>query len=491
MEINTAALEIGTFLRVYSEWLWIDPDGTSFPLTADEIGITSNGNKLLIEYLSRTGFKHGRIAAYKLEAEKLSLTLTGRFGKETSNAELVPRTPALLLSQNVELARLQRANKIGALMAGHTGERLIRAALNKETGRYAQIIVEDSKGIRSGAIADVSDTLTPESLLATAVLWRRRMQYRKNPVNVIRIIAAKKSAKKIQKLHALLAANWKSKIQAYEIAESGAGDELLKLLPALAVDDLWNAAKPKKIRAVESTETSEFAGSLLESAQDETDVIFSMSGETVRFLGLPFARTRRVAGEEKCWFGVETKKQVFTAATHAEVEKLISELKLYRAANSPNPQHAFYRTAPESWLEAMLRKNIRALDPNLILSPIYNQFRTDRDKIDLLAIRRDGRLVIIELKVASDREMLYQAADYWRKIELQRRAGNLQKAKIFGSVEIIDRPALVYLVAPTFSYHREFDYLAQTISREIEIYRFDLNEGWRENIKVLRRLRVT
>ena len=60
---------------------------------------------------------------------------------------------------------------------------------------------------------------------------------------------------------------------------------------------------------------------------------------------------------------------------------------------------------------------------------IYNQFRAERDKIDLLALRKDGRLIIIELKVAPDREMIFQAADYWRKIELQRRKGNLQKAE--------------------------------------------------------------
>jgi hypothetical protein len=134
-----------------------------------------------------------------------------------------------------------------------------------------------------------------------------------------------------------------------------------------------------------------------------------------------------------------------------------------------------------------LRQNIKLLDANLILSPIYNQFRASKDKIDLLALRRDGRLVIIELKVSSDREMIFQAADYWRKIELQRRKGNLQKAKVFGDLEIADAPTLVYLVAPTLSFHYDFEFLSKTISQEIDIYRFDLNENWREDLKVLRR----
>ena len=102
----------------------------------------------------------------------------------------------------------------------------------------------------------------------------------------------------------------------------------------------------------------------------------------------------------------------------------------------------------------------------MVLSPVYHQFRAERDKIDLLTLRKDGRLIIIELKVAPDREMVFQAADYWRKIELQRRKGNLQKAGIFGDLEIAEKPTISYLVAPTLSFHTDFKYLSRTISGE-------------------------
>ena len=125
------------------------------------------------------------------------------------------------------------------------------------------------------------------------------------------------------------------------------------------------------------------------------------------------------------------------------------------------------------------------------MSPLYNQFRAEKDKIDLLALHRDGRLIVVELKVSPDREMIFQAADYWRKIELQRKSGNLQKAKIFGDLEIADAPTICYLVAPALSFHRDFDFLAKTVSKEIEIYRFDINENWRESLKVLRREKLT
>ncbi|MFH4247079.1 hypothetical protein WAI89_20205, partial [Acinetobacter baumannii] len=88
------------------------------------------------------------------------------------------------------------------------------------------------------------------------------------------------------------------------------------------------------------------------------------------------------------------------------------------------------------WLESILRRNIGLIDANLILSPIYNQFRTASAKIDLLALRRDGRLVIIELKTSPDRETVFQAADYWRRIELQRRRGELARHRLFDDLEI-------------------------------------------------------
>ena len=86
--------------------------------------------------------------------------------------------------------------------------------------------------------------------------------------------------------------------------------------------------------------------------------------------------------------------------------------------------------------------------------------------------------------------MIFQAIDYWRKVELRRLSGNLQKAKIFGDLEIKDEAPLVYLVAPMLSYHKDFTFLACTISPEIEVYRFDLNETWRENLRVIRRTKI-
>ncbi|HSK73664.1 MAG TPA: hypothetical protein VK892_18345 [Pyrinomonadaceae bacterium] len=493
-DLETAFSEITKFLYSHQEWLAVFSSGKTFSLQKAEIEITFEQNKILFGFLDEKGFQIWRVTDFKFENEKITLNLTRNFEKETEKINLVPRVSARELGEAVELARLEKANKIARLLAQEfRAAKLLRVALNQETGRFAQIIFQIQNGKQTAALADVSDQAVPENLLTTAILWLSNLERRKkNPVDTIWILAEKKTRKNLQKLHALLRENWRRKIKIFEISREGAKEQREEgLIEAADFDffDLWRE-KAGKIHLTENAELSQMAQEILKIAPDEIDVLFSRNGETLRFRGLPFARVRKVFGEEKAWFGIEQNRQILSEKTWEDFLQLIESLKNNRRFDAPNKRHEFYRLAPESWLEFILRQNIKLLDANLILSPIYNQFRTDRDKIDLLALRRDGRLIIIELKVSPDREMIFQALDYWRKIELQRRAGTLQKAKVFGDLEIKNAPALVYLVAPTLSFHPHFDFLAGTVSKKVEIYRFDLNENWRENLKVLRRERV-
>jgi hypothetical protein len=198
-----------------------------------------------------------------------------------------------------------------------------------------------------------------------------------------------------------------------------------------------------------------------------------------------------VGDNQKGWFGIGRERHILTTQNWTELTYLVHLLKENRIHSAENKRHEYYRTCPEAWLESILRRQIPLLDANLILSPIYNQFRSSNDKIDLLALRRDGRLVIIELKTQPDREMVFQAADYWRKVELQRRRGILAAANLFEGREILDKPSLVYLAAPAWSFHRDFEFFARTVSPEIELWRFELHEHWRREVKVLARHRYS
>lgn len=490
-DLELSQKKISVLLASQTEWLLQYKFGKSFPLDSTEIEIEITNDKLFFGFLDDRGFQTWRIKNYTIKDEKLFLDLTRNFEKENETVILIPRISAGQLGASVEIARLEKTNKTAALIKENSPKiKLVRVALNKENGRLANIFFEEINKNYIAAIADVSGSLTPEILISTAILQLTKLQKRKkNPVEKVWILADKKQSKKIQKLHSLLRENWKSKIDVFEISLNE-NKAALKPLEKLEIENL-RREKAGKIRLLENVELSAAAKEIIKFAPEKIDTVFSKQGETLRFHGLPFARVRRVLREEKVWFGVEKEKRILSRNSERDFFELIETLEKYRRPDSPNKRHIFYNAAPEAWLESVLRRNIKLLDANLILSPIYHQFRAEDERVDLLALRKDGRLVVIELKTAPDRTGVFQAADYWRKIELQRRTGNLQKARIFGDLKISDKPAICYLAAPTLSFHADFKFLARTISEKIEIHRFNLAENWRENFKVLDRRKTS
>ncbi|HKP68739.1 MAG TPA: hypothetical protein VJV05_05625 [Pyrinomonadaceae bacterium] len=467
------------------EWLLVRPTGRTFPLRRDEIYVISQGERVMFGVLDDSGFNSFRVRSIADAGEELLLDLGSRSDSVVETIRLLPRTPARELSFNVDLARLERANLIGAaLVRLFPSVKLIRIALNHENGRLAQIIVREPSGKEAALLSDVTGSMIHEAILTTAITWSDKLRRRKKPVNEVWIAGERKQVRNLRKLMGLLNPNVAGRFRMFEITN---GDELeLKELKTPSLSDLWRE-KPKKITLPNEMRPSETAERIRELAPDKTDIIFSYQGETVRFQGLPFARIRTVAGRERAWFGIDHRRLLNDDDDWSDLATLVADLEMYRSARTPNKRHEVYRYAPEAWLESILRRNIKLLDTNLILSPIYNQFRASTDKIDLLAIRRDGRLVIIELKTSPDREMVFQAADYWRKIELQRRRGVLARMRAFGDTEILDKPALVYAVAPALSFHLDFPLYAASLRKEIEVWRFDLHQDWRSEIKVLTR----
>jgi hypothetical protein len=488
--------ETNALLQSRNEWLLIGQSGKTFALERDEIELTFERGRLILGFLGEKGFQIWRVTDCRIKGGKIIFDVTRNFAKEREKIQLIPRILASALSDAVELVRLEKANRIAHLIVSENkSSKLVRVALNEENGRFAHIIFETAGGEQTAALADVAEQATPELFLTTAILWLAKLEKRKKkPISKIWVLTEKKTTKNLQKLHALLRQSYQRQIKLWEISRQGAKaqaieESSLKKAAILEISDLWRAKKSKNL-SKKSFEISRTVREIISFAPEKIDFLFTKNGSSLRFLGLPFARVRKMPNEEKAWFGIEKDKQILGETSREEFFDLLKNLEIYRQFDSPNKRHALFRLAPEAWLEAILRRNIKLLDANLILSPIYNQFRASADRIDLFALRQDGRLIIIELKVSPDREMIFQAIDYWRKIELDRRQGNLQKAKIFGDLEISDEPAIIYLVAPTLSFHRDFDFLAKTVAPEIEVFRFDLNENWRENIKVLRTKRI-
>lgn len=474
-------------LSTRAEWLLIRELGKTFPLYASEIEISEDKKRTKIGFLDDKGFHSWRLNGFALDGGEIAVDVAGKHSKRRETLRLVPRTPAAELSAEIELARLKKATEIAALIADNfPGTKLGRVALNVDNGRLAQIEFENAAKQPTAAVYDVTQTLTPEVIFTSAILWLEKLALRKKKsISDLWIICEKRSSKNAQKLHALLSEKWKAKLAIHAIDRKPEPPGLSEL-PKRRVRDLWRE-KPTKLLLPGQTETTQTAQRVVGLSPDAIDVIYSRQGETLRLNGLPFARVRTMMDAEKGWFGTGRERRILNDETWNELVGLVESLETNRSSAPPNRRHEIYRAAPEAWLESILRRNIKLLDANLILSPIYNQFRSSNDKIDLLALRKDGRLVIIELKTQPDRASVFQAVDYWRKIELQRRRGILAAADLFDGREIIDKPALIYLAAPAWSFHRDFEFFARCVSPEIELWRFELHQDWRRRIKVLDR----
>ncbi|MFN2500684.1 MAG: hypothetical protein ABR530_01585 [Pyrinomonadaceae bacterium] len=479
--------ELRQIVDTTHEWLLIRELGKTFPLQKDEIDVITAEERTLFGFVDDDGFQRWRVDGFEREGAEIILQAAGMFGRRTERLRLVPRTSAAVLSAEVETARLLKANEIGSMIQGsYPRSRIGRVALNTDNGRLAQIEFSAPDKTNLAAMADVTGSVSVESILAAAVLWADRLALRKKrPAATVWIVCEKRAATNARRLHALLSDRWRTKLAIAEINRKSDPPSVIPK-PKRAIRSLWTEKAPKLI-IPETVQCSTMSEMIISLAPDEIDVVRSNHGETLRFLGLPIARVRVVMGEERAWFGVGRVRQIVNDNSWTELSTLVECLKTHRRFDAANRRHEYYRSAPEAWLESILRNNISLLDANLVLSPIYNQFRSSSEKIDLLALRKDGRLVVIELKTRPDREMVFQAVDYWRKIELQRRRGILAAANLFAGREILDQPTLIYLAAPAWSFHRDFEYFARTISSEIGVWRFEFHEDWRREIKVLAR----
>lgn len=500
-QVNSAYEQIRTLLRDFAEWLFVS-DGVSQSLRRGEIEVTVRQQRLVLSCWTEKGTCLWRVGAWDWNGQLLALEVSGRMGAEVSTIELIPRTSAKAITATIRAARQMRCDRLGQLAAqflrGSAVERLSlsRGMKPGQPGRYAQVLLKTRRAriAVTGPVVSGQPSAV-DAFVSSSLLWFQRTSDRVKPpfVEQLWLVVSSELLKPLLYRVALLRRGLRKIIKVFAV------DEELTLLHEAACpdkEDLWRR-KLARFPPVAVAISSELSLAIVSQAPEAIDVVNSRHGETLRYFGLPFARVRSLLGCEKVWFGIDrAQRRLLDESTANDWQNLLHDLREHRSASALDHRHAFYRAAPEAWLESLLRRDITKLDPGLIIAPLHAQFRTARGAklgirpIDLLALRQDGRLVVIELKVAEDREHVLQGADYWRRVEAHRRRGHIARARLFGARKISDQAPLVYLVAPTLRVHPAFQTLAHCISSDIELYRFDINEDWRSGVRVMRRQRV-
>ncbi len=204
--------------------------------------------------------------------------------------------------------------------------------------------------------------------------------------------------------------------------------------------------------------------------------------------GLEFARA---AGDE-LRFGLDHKHAASTEAHIEEIERLASGLARMRQPDAADWLNPLYSRHQEAWLESQLRAFPERLDATLLPAPIYGQVPQfaagDRGVIDLLAVDRNGRLAVIEVKATQDIHLPLQALDYWMRVKWHLDRGEFPERGYFSGIELRrDAPRLL-LVAPALEWHPSNEVILRYFSQEVQVERAGVGLEWKRDLRVMFRV---
>jgi hypothetical protein len=229
-------------------------------------------------------------------------------------------------------------------------------------------------------------------------------------------------------------------------------------------------------------------------------VVLSPALISFRRCGLEFAQARvahdprNFASGEEIVFGVGAEERVLDSRNEVEFGDLVRLAAAIRHKDGPK-NHALWRMHPERWLESAVIADVEALEGRLRREWVYSQVpafsAADRAMIDVLALTRDNRLAVIELKADEDIHLPLQGVDYWARVVWHQSRGEFARFGYFPGVELSSLKPVLMLVAPALHVHPGTDTILRYLSPEIEWELLGIDEHWREGARVVFRKRAS
>lgn len=202
--------------------------------------------------------------------------------------------------------------------------------------------------------------------------------------------------------------------------------------------------------------------------------------------GLPVAWT--AAGDGAWSFGCREERTPLETATRPLFEDFLRQLAGARVPGG-NPRQPLYMLQPEAWMEHLLRRDIRLLDPQLDPRWIYAQVPVcragQREVLDLLAMDRRGVLHVIELKASEDIGFPLQALDYWMRVRYHQQRGDFERLGYFPGAAISGETPRLWLVAPALQWHPSTDFVGSWLAPEVPWLQVGINEEWRRGVQIV------
>jgi hypothetical protein len=215
------------------------------------------------------------------------------------------------------------------------------------------------------------------------------------------------------------------------------------------------------------------------------------------------ASAHSFAHQEEITFGAGSSETPLVEENEPLARDLFARLFASRHAEGAHTDPLF-RMAPERWLDSRLRANLAELLPGLRSDLFYAQVPAlssgDRGMLDLLAIDRNSRLVVLELKASEDLHLPLQALDYWMRVralnaDLQPPSPGaaplsaFTRNGYFAGAELSPLPPRLILAAPALRIHPANEPVLRYLSPQIEWELLALTEHWRRELKIVFRKR--
>ena len=355
-------------------------------------------------------------------------------------------------------------------------------------------------GQRALAVVGVNDQETQSTVdgaLTVGILWLeacRLAQQERRVVEGLAMVVPKGMAtltrQRMAHLHPT-AAKW----QLYEF------DQREDALAAADIGDCGNLATRLVHSIDEGLARERFTDSIarIRAILPQSEVVvLSPALISFRRHGLEFAQAR-IAHDPRTFqsaqeiaFGVGPEERVLNSENEPHFADLVRLAAAVRHQDGPK-NHALWRMHPERWLESLAAANIAALAGRLQPEPVYAQVpafaAADRAMIDILAITREARLAVIELKADEDTHLPLQGVDYWSRVAWHQSRGEFAQFGYFPGREISPQKPLLMLVAPALHVHPTTDTILRYLSPEIDWEVLGIDEHWREQIRVVFRKR--
>jgi len=383
---------------------------------------------------------------------------------------------------------------IDANMPGVRVERAVTARNDSRhlSGVYTRLVIKDRKKRFAGiGVSEAELQQNVEGILTAGITWMIELRRKSASVDGLMIFAPRCDTIAIR-LSAIAAAE---AILLFKIDETNGSIEPVSPFDQGDLNDSFRRAARRAHwprPGMLPPDCAMLVESVRRLAQDRIEVHHRGPWVSLSIQGLEIARVS--INRRRVEFGIGDARVKLDHRNEEQLHCLIQQTIAHRRPESEQRNEMAFRFQPERWLESIISADVSALDPTLDPRFAYSQVPTyrgdQRTFIDLLAATRNGRLVVMELKVSEETEFPFQALDYWLRVEWHRARGDFQRRGYFEGLPLIDSPPLLYLVAPLFRFHETTQLVAASIDTRVPLYRIGINEDWRKGVCVLLRERL-